>query len=129
MLCTTLPVARWTRARSALVAFLAMTLLVVGATSRPVPLAPQTTPHGSTVDKSSAAEPGIRPGQTGLRVASDSRSSRPVLGGGSLDVLIFATPVALSVRPAASDPERARATPPRSLSRLSHRPRGPPNQA
>ena len=129
MLCTMLPVTRWTRARSALVALLAMTLLVVGATSRPAPLAPQAAPHGSSVDKSSAAEPGIRPGQIGLRIASESRSNRPVLGGGSLDASILAEPVALSARPAASDPERARATLPRSLSRLSHRPRGPPNQA
>jgi hypothetical protein len=129
MLCTTLPVARWTRARSALVAFLAMTLLVVGATTRPVPLAPQAAPHGSTVDKSSTAKSGIRPGQTGLRVASASRSSRPLLGGGALDALILAAPVALSARPAASDPERAHATSPRSLSRFSHRPRGPPNRA
>jgi hypothetical protein len=106
-----------------------MTLLIVGAAARPVPPGAQPAPRGTTIDKSSVAEPGIRPSQASLRLASDARPSRPVLGGDWPTVLVSSTPLAGCARCAPADTERAYAAPVRDLAYPAHRPRGPPDQA
>ena len=120
--------ATWARARSALVACLAMTLLIVGAAARPVPPGTQPAPQGTTVDKDSVAEPGIRPSQASLRLASDTRPSRPVIGGDSPTAFISSTPLAGWARRAPTDARRTYATPVRGFAHPAHRPRGPPDQ-
>ena len=120
--------ATWARARSTLVACLAMTLLIVGAAARPVPPGTQPAPQGTTVDKSSVAEPGIRPSQASLRLVSDTRQSRPVIGGDSPTALISSTPLAGWARHTPIDAGRAYAAPVRGFAHPARRPRGPPDQ-
>jgi hypothetical protein len=120
--------ATWARARSALVACLAMTLLIVGAAARPVPPGTQPAPQGTTVDKSSVTEPGIRPSQASLRLVSDTRPSRPVIGGDSPTALISSTPLAGWAPQSPINAKRAYAAPARDFAHPAHRPRGPPDQ-
>jgi hypothetical protein len=105
-----------------------MTLLIVGAAARPVPPGAQPAPQGTTIDKSSVTEPGIRPSQASLRLAPDTRPSRPVIGGDSPTALISSTPLAGWARHTPTDAERAYAAPARNFAHPAHRPRGPPDQ-
>src|SRR5260221_7081685 len=111
----------WTRARSALVACLTMTLLIVGMAARPLPPGAQPAPQGAAIDKSSAAEPGIRPSQASLRLASDARPSRPVIGGDSPTVLVSPTSSVGWACHSSTDAERAYAAPVPDLAHSAHR--------